>query len=168
MRYVVVLLVAISLAGCAKQQGQNQYRYNEVGQSVLVDFGTIVDVREIDITGRNTGAGATAGALAGGGAGAYVGDGSGQIWAAAGGALAGAIIGAAAEQAAADSKGIEYTVVTEQGKAMTVAQNLNSEDKVLEKGQRVMVQTTGSYQRVLPADHLPEEIKRPKGIKVVD
>ncbi len=31
-----------------------------------------------------------------------------------------------------------------------------------------MIQTSGSYQRVLPAEHLPTEIKRPQGIKLVD
>ena len=31
-----------------------------------------------------------------------------------------------------------------------------------------IVQNTGGYQRVLPASNLPTEVKRPKGIKVVD
>jgi hypothetical protein len=31
-----------------------------------------------------------------------------------------------------------------------------------------MVQNNGSYQRVLPANDLPTEIKRPKSIKVKD
>lgn len=85
-----------------------------------------------------------------------------------GGVVVGAIAGHAAEQALANSVGMEYTLVTEKGKPMTVAQNHNKGDKVLQKGERVIVQTSGSYQRVLPADHLPEQIKRPKGITIVD
>jgi hypothetical protein len=104
----------------------------------------------------------------GAGAGSYVGNGSGQIWAAGAGLLAGAIAGAAAEQAAANSTGVEYVVTTEQGKTMTIVQNMNPGDVLLPTGSRVMVQTSGSYQRVLPADALPESIKRPKGIKVTD
>lgn len=51
---------------------------------------------------------------------------------------------------------------------MTIVQNMNKGDILLNPGQRVMVQTSGSYQRVLPADNLPTEIKRPQGIRVVD
>jgi hypothetical protein len=35
-------------------------------------------------------------------------------------------------------------------------------------GDRVMVQVSGTYQRVLAAGSLPEEIKRPMDLKVVD
>ena len=51
---------------------------------------------------------------------------------------------------------------------MTVAQNQNKGDRVLQKGERVIIQTSGSYQRVLPAEHLPTEIKKPKGIKMAE
>lgn len=165
---VVALCAAILLVGCAKQAGQNQYGFADVGQSTLVEFGTVLDAREVGITGRNSGLGATVGAAAGAGGGAYVGNGSGTAWAVAGGAIAGAMVGAAAEQAMADSKGVEYTVITESGRTMTIVQNMNKEDRMLRNGERVMVQISGSYQRVLPANHLPEKVKRPKGIKVED
>src|SRR5437588_6734242 len=125
---VLLITVAVILAACAKQDGENQYSYKDVGQSTLVEFGTIVHVREVGITGQNSGAGALVGAGAGAGAGSYVGNGSGTAWAVAGGALAGAVIGAAAEQAAADRKGIEYTVTKENGQTVTIVQNLNKED----------------------------------------
>ena len=167
-KFVTFLTAVLLLAACAKQPGQHQYGHGEVGKSTLVEFATIVNVREVGITGKNSGGGALVGAGVGAGAGSYAGGGSGSAWATAGGALAGAIIGAAAEQEAADRKGTEYTLVTDKGKPMTVVQNVNPEDQILRKGDRVMVQTSGSYQRVLPADNLPEKIKRPKGIKVVD
>jgi outer membrane lipoprotein SlyB len=169
MRKSLWLVVPLfALAACAKPQGMSQYKYDEVGRSVVVDFGTVITAREVGITGKNTGAGALTGAAVGAGAGSYVGSGSGSAWAVGGGLLAGAIVGAAAEQAIADSVGIEYVVTTEKGTTMTVVQNMNKEDTVIPAGSRVMVQTSGSYQRVLPADNLPTEIKRPKGIKVVD
>jgi len=31
-----------------------------------------------------------------------------------------------------------------------------------------MIQTKGTYQRVLPTDNLPDTVQRPKGIKIVD
>lgn len=165
---VPLLCGLLMLAGCAVQDGQSQYSYKDVGQSTLTDFATVIAVREVGITGENTGAGALVGAGVGAGAGSYAGSGSGDAWAIAGGALAGAVIGSMAEQAAANRKGYEYVLTKENGQTITIVQNQNPEDRILQPGERVMVQTSGSYQRVLPASHLPEQIKRPKGIKVVD
>jgi outer membrane lipoprotein SlyB len=166
------LLIAVSslalLTACQADPGQNRYNYNEVGQSVIVEFASIVGVKEVEITGRNTGGGALAGAAVGAGAGSYAGSGSGEAWAMAGGAVAGAVAGAMAEQALADRKGYEYIVVTEHKATKTIVQYQNPEDRVFRKGERVMVQTKGSYQRVLPTDDLPDTIKRPRGINITE
>lgn len=164
-----LLLLCLSLATVACQrQSQNAYRYDEVGKSSAVSFGTIVSSRSIDIIGQNTGGGALLGGAAGGAAGSYIGGGSGQAWAVAGGALAGAALGALAEQAAADRGGLEYVVVLESGVTMTIVQEIGKGERMLQVGERVIVQNQSGYQRVLPASHLPEQIQRPKGIKVVD
>ncbi len=167
-RTALVLCVLLATVACAKQDGQNQYSYKDVGQSSLTDFATVISVREVGITGQNSGAGGLVGAGVGAGAGSYVGSGSGDVWAIAGGALAGAIIGSVAEQAAADKKGYEYVLTKESGQTVTIVQNQNKEDRMLQPGERVMLQSSGSYQRVLPAAALPTQIKRPEGIKVVD
>lgn len=165
----IISLAALSIIpACAKPSGQSQYMHNEVGVSTIVQFATVLDVRPIDITGQNSGGGALAGGALGATAGSSAGNGSGQLAAMIGGAVIGAVAGHAAEQGLANSKGYEYTLITEAGTPMTVAQNHNEGDKVLQKGERVIVQTSGSYQRVLPASHLPTEVNRPKGIKVVD
>ena len=168
MKKTISWLAILSLSACASPSGQSQYQSDEVGVSTLVEFATVLDVREVGITGKNSGGGALAGGALGGTAASNAGDGSGQVAAVIGGVVIGAIAGSAAEQALANSKGVEYTLITEKGKPMTVAQNVNKGDRVIQKGERVMIQTSGSYQRVLPADHLPEQVKRPKGIKVVD
>ena len=162
------IIVLCSLAGCAKPPGMSQYMADEVGRSTMVDFGTIITSRTVGITGKNSGTGALIGGAAGLGAGSAVGNGNGQLVAAGIGLVAGAIAGAATEQAVNDSTGVEYVVTTENGDTLTVVQNINKGDVILPTGSRVMVQTSGSYQRVLPADNLPETIKRPKGIKVTD
>lgn len=167
--YFVWLAAAVLLiAGCAQTQNQNTYRYDEVGKSSAISFGTVIAIREIDIIGRNTGVGSTVGAAAGAGAGSYVGSGSGELWAIGAGLVLGAVAGAAAEQAMADSKGMEYTVTLETGITLTVAQNIAATDAPIGIGQRVIVQNTGGYQRVLPATHLPTQVKRPVGIELVD
>ena len=73
-------------------------------------------------------------------------------------------MGAALEQAIRNRGGVEYTVVLRNGKTLTVAQNISEKDVLLKKGDRVIVQINGEYQRVLPANNLPTEIEQPKGV----
>ena len=167
MKKVLAILSVFLLVAC-ETPSQNVYDFREAGRSVIVVFGTIVDVRPIKIKGPNSGAGAIAGGAAGGAAGAQMGSGNGQVAGAAAGVVVGAVAGAMAEQALQDKEGREFVVVTEKGKTLTIAQYFKKDEPILKKGERVMVQTSGSYQRILPAEHLPEKIKRPKGIKVVD
>jgi len=164
----LVLLITAGVLTACQNPSQNAYRYNEVGKSSAVSFGTVIAVRTIDIIGRNTGAGALVGGAAGAGAGSAIGAGSGNGWAIGAGLVAGAVVGALAEQAISDRKGLEYTVILESGVTLTLAQENPPNERPLEVGERVIVQNTGGYQRVLPASQLPTEVKRPQGIKVVD
>lgn len=163
-KFTILTIIAFLLAACANP-GQNRYMEAEVGKTRTVSFGTIIAVREIEIQGAQTGLGIAGGATAGAGTAAAVSD-SAAI--AIGAGLAGAALGALAEEQLQKRKGVEYTVILESGLAMTVAQNLNKDDRILSEGERVIVQNTGQYQRVLPASHLPTEVKRPQGITVVD
>lgn len=162
-----IVIVSMLLTGCSTP-GQNVYDFSEAGQSTLVEFGTVIDKSPIEIKGPNTGVGAATGAVAGGAAGSQIGSGDGAIAGAIGGVIVGAVAGAVAEQAIQDKTGFAYTITTEKGKTITIPQYYHENEAVISKGDRVMVQTSGSYQRVLPANSLPTEIKRPKGIKVVD
>ncbi len=171
MRLPVLFVVvgALALTGCAQRPSQNVYRYDEVGKSVAVSFGSIVTAREVSISGKNTGAGAVVGGAAGAIGGSRVGQGvAGPALVGIGAALVGAAVGAAIEQAASDRKGIEYVVVLESGVAMTIVQEMAEGEAVLAPGARVIVQNSGGYQRVLPAENLPTEVARPQGLKVVD
>ncbi len=163
----IVFAAALSLivSGC-NTPSQNVYDFKEAGQSVLVEFGTVVDVQPIKIKGPNSGAGAVTGGVAGATIGS--GNGNGSLAGAVGGAVIGAVAGGVAEQALMDKTGRVFTVVLQSGKVVTVPQYFKKDEPIIKLSQRVIVQTSGSYQRVLPADHLPEQIKRPKGIKVID
>lgn len=163
-----ICLIGVLLLTACETPSQNVYDYREAGRSVIVEFGTVVDVRQIRIKGENTGAGAALGGVGGAVAGAQVGDGSGQVAGAAAGLIVGVVAGALAEQALQNKEGREFTIVTEKGKTLTIAQYFKKDEPIIKNGERVMVQTSGSYQRILPAGHLPEQIKRPKGIKVID
>lgn len=162
-----LLMLALPLAGCA-HKSQNTYGYEEVGKSSAVSFGTVINVREIDITGQNTGLGAAGGAVGGAIGGSTLGSGASNAAAIVGLAVAGAVAGAVVEQAMADRKGVEYTITLESGVTLTIPQETPQGERIMQPGERVIVQNSGGYQRVLPASQLPTEIARPKGIKVVD
>lgn len=166
--FPLISTLSLLLLVACETPGQNVYDFREAGQSVLVEFGTVVDRNPIKIKGPNSGTGAAVGGIAGAAAGSQIGNGDGQVAGAIGGLIVGAVAGAMAEQAIQDQKGFVYTVTTEHGKTITVPQYFHKDEPIIKVGDRVMVQTSGSYQRVLPANHLPTQIKRPKGIKVVD
>jgi outer membrane lipoprotein SlyB len=162
------LLACLFLLSACQRPGQNTYAYSEVGKASLVNFGTVVAVREVNVKGQNTGAGALAGAAGGGIAGNQIGAGGGNAAATLVGVVAGAVIGAVAEQAIANRTATEYIITLETGATVTVVQDHNDGEQVINLGDRVILQMTGGTQRVLPASQLPTQIKRPQGIKVVD
>jgi outer membrane lipoprotein SlyB len=161
------LTAALLLTSCATPN-QTTYTQAEAGKVKKTQFGRVVDIRPITIKGQNSGVGALAGGAAGAGLGTQIGAGDGRGAAIIIGALIGAIGGAMAEQSMQDQKGFDITVTLRDGDTVTVAQYFGKDDQMLSIGQRVMVQTTGDYMRVLPATHLPEKIKKPKKIEVVD
>ncbi|HEX4608227.1 MAG TPA: hypothetical protein VH092_08475 [Urbifossiella sp.] len=168
MKKSITLLLSVSLLTACTQPGQNRYGYQDVGQASIVVFGTVISEHPVEITGQNTGVGATAGALGGALGGSYIGNGGGSLAGMLAGALVAGVAGHMTEQAISDHSGIEYVVTTEKGVTLTIVQNYVEGDPSIRPGQRVMVQTSGQYQRILPAGDLPEKIKRPKKIRVED
>tara|TARA_Y100000294_G_scaffold110108_1_gene102113 strand:- start:610 stop:1125 length:516 start_codon:yes stop_codon:yes gene_type:complete len=164
---ILTLISVLLLIGCDFST-QTRYKYSEVGQIQVVNFGTVVALRDIDIIAETTLAGGILGAGGGAVGGAEIGSGTGSIAAAGIGIVVGALVGSALEQAIRNRGGVEYTVVLENGKTLTVSQNVSPQDTIHHVGDRVMVQINGNYQRVLPANALPTKIKKPKGITFED
>lgn len=161
-------LAAVLLLSACANNGQSRYSYNEVGHSTLAVFGTVISTRSVDITGKNTGTGAAIGGAAGGIAGSQFGHGGGNAAATLAGVVVGAVAGAVAEQAMADRVGTEYVIALTNGKVLTIVQEQNQADRIFNPGERVIVQASGQYQRVLPADTLPTQMNRPTGIEFID
>lgn len=158
-----MLCLALFCAAC-HYPTQTRYNYAEVGQVQLVQFGQVVAVRDIDIMGPASKAGAIAGAGAGAEYGLHAGAGSpGVMIMGAGLGMLGAM---ELERAIRSRGGVEYTVALRNGKVLTVAQNISDKDILLKIGDRVIVQMNGDYQRVLPANDMPTEIEKPKGIEL--
>ena len=166
VRTLLAATLAI-LSGCAPHAGQNTYNENEVGLSRHTEFGTVLNVREVKINGKNSDTGTLLGAGVGAGGGSYVGNGSGNAWATAGAAVVGAVAGHYAEQAISDRNGYEYVVNLQSGDTVTIVQEQVEGDRVFKPGNKVMLQYCdrgkdgkqctegGRYQRLLPVAKLP-------------
>jgi outer membrane lipoprotein SlyB len=163
----LALGLALLLSAC-QRPGPNVYTGKEVGKASFVSFGTVLAVREVTVQGENTWLGAGVGAAAGGIGGSAIGSGAGNAATTLAGVVVGGVAGALAEQAISGRTALEYTVTMESGLTMAVVQDRNEGDRVLQPGERVMLQTSGATQRVLPANQLPTQISRPMGVKVVD
>mgnify|MGYP002823425309 CR=1 FL=1 len=155
-------------AACASPSSESVYQGSEVGRQTNVQFGQVVSSRPIEVQGEPTGFGGIVGGVLGGIGGSGIGGGTGRDLAAAGGAALGALLGNYAEQQISNRQGVEYLIVLENGRSVTVSQTLNSGDPVFQPGTRVVVQESRGYQRVLNANAFPTTVQRPQGITVVD
>lgn len=168
---LAIIAAAVVLLSACEQKGQNQYDAAEVGKAQRAEFGTVIATREVTIKGENTNIGSYAGAAAGGVGGYQFGNGNGQVATTIAGAVVGAIAGHVLEEAIAERKGIEYTITKESGDTVTIVQDYIKDERLFNKGERVLVQTSskeGGFQRVLPADHLPGAIDRPQGVDIIE
>jgi outer membrane lipoprotein SlyB len=151
------LLLMLLLAACANR-GQTLYSDQEVGLGVKAVFGTILRARDVEIVGRG---GAPSGSAAmvstGGSLAGFAGSVVNPV---------GTMVSATQDVIAQRSRwtGVEYTIVLQTGDIVTLAQYRNAEDTVFGPGARVLVQLAGAYQRVLPAEGLPDAAEKPKGL----
>ena len=102
---------------------------------------------------RDTNAGAigtAGGAAVGGVIGSTVASGTEGTLATVAGALIGAGVGYLAEQELRGGQGVEYIVEMDDGRAVTIVQNLSSTDAPIPDGTPVMVQYGGDYTRIVP------------------
>jgi outer membrane lipoprotein SlyB len=155
MKKLFAAVLALSLlTACASNQGQNVYSAGEVGKQMDIEYGVIKGVKHVKVQKeQGTGVGSVAGAAAGGVAGSQVGNGSGSVAGAVAGVLVGAIAGEMAEKKLAEQVGIQYTIRKENGKTVIIVQNINKDDEPLHVGQKIMIQSSGEYQKASGSLH---------------
>jgi outer membrane lipoprotein SlyB len=163
----VAAVMSLTLSGCITDS-QNTYGEADVGHVTEVEYGKVIKMRHVLVQGRNTGAGTLVGGAAGAGIGNAVASGGGRPAGAIIGLVAGLVAGTAAENQMQKQNGIEYTIVTHEGRTLMIVQVPAKDDEPIHVGQRIVIQTRGHYQRVLPADDLPDTVKRPKAMRVED
>ena len=65
--------------------------------------------------------------------------------------------GSAAEGALQNASGLRYTITLDDGRVLTIVQHRESQDEVIQPGERVAIRTSGWRQRVEPATGPPAE-----------
>ena len=100
----------------------NTYSRERAQKVQTVEYGQVVEVRQIQIEGTKSGVGALAGGALGGALGSGIGRGAGTTIAVVGGAIAGAAAGAATEEAATKQPGLEITVRMDSGQTLSLVQ----------------------------------------------
>jgi len=137
-RAVITLCVVALLAACAPRYTNSQYERTDIGRAATVMHGTIISMREVNLSGTSSGLGAGTGAVGGGVAGAVAGGNSvpAAIVGAVGGAVVGGVAGAVVENEATKGKAVEFIVQQENDQIIAVPQS--NEDN-LAVGEKVLI-----------------------------
>ncbi len=152
LRALAVTLVGFTLAGCVNDNSLSGdvYTASEAKQVQNVTYGTIVNVRQVQIQGgdENNVIGALGGAVLGGFLGNTVGGGTGRSLATAAGAVAGGVAGQGVQGAMNKSQGVELEIRKDDGSSIMVVQKQGNSR--FAAGQRVALATNGRQVTVSP------------------
>lgn len=126
-RVLAVSLMGLSLAGCVNNDSLSGdvYTASEAKQVQNVTYGTIVNVRPVQIQGGDDSnvIGAIGGAVLGGFLGNTIGGGTGRSLATAAGAVAGGVAGQGVQSAMNKTQGVELEIRKDDGNTIMVVQN---------------------------------------------
>ncbi|SCC52637.1 outer membrane lipoprotein SlyB [Kosakonia oryziphila] len=152
LRALAVSLIGFTLAGCVNNDtlSGDVYSASEAKQVQNVTYGTIVNVRQVQIQGgdNNNVIGAIGGAVLGGFLGNTVGGGTGRSLATAAGAVAGGVAGQSVQGAMNKTQGVELEIRKDDGKTIMVVQKQGNTR--FSAGQRVVMASNGSQITVSP------------------
>jgi len=142
---LVVLIAAMTVAGCASSRSGSAYSRYHTQQEMTVRLGVVESVRLVNLEGTKTPVGTVTGAVVGGIAGSHLGRGHGSTVGVVVGAVAGGLAGSAIEEAATRRDGLEITVKLDNGQLTAVVQEA---DEQFRAGDRVRLLTSRGTTRV--------------------
>lgn len=143
-----VFVSMLLLQGCASSLTGETYSQREARRVQNVEYGWVDSVTPVVIAGRtDSPLGAGAGAIIGGIAGSEVGGGKGSSIASVIGAVAGGIAGQKLEESATRKQGQEITVSLENGRVISVVQEVDGQG-FFQPGERVRVLRQGGTARI--------------------
>jgi len=139
------LLLALVFSGCSLHSGST-YERSEMGSPEYFKKGVILSVREVEIKGTESGAGAAAGAAVGGLAGSTLGgDTATRALGALGGAVVGGLVGHATENLITGGTASEFIIQPDKGEPYAIVQ---VNDQELKAGERVLIMDSGKVRIV--------------------
>ena len=119
---IAIFALSLLFCGCTTSQSGQVYSSGQAQKSLSVYYGTIIELRQVTIQDKTSGAGAVVGGVAGGVVGSTIGSGRGRTLATVGGALAGLAAGNAVEKKAGTKSAVEFTIELDSGRMMAVVQ----------------------------------------------
>jgi outer membrane lipoprotein SlyB len=152
---ITAVLLTLTVVGCAPRSMSGDVYSRERAQAVqTIQYGEVIEVRQILIEGTKSGMGALGGGVLGGALGTGVGRGSGTGMAVVGGAILGAVAGSAIEESATKQPGVEVTIRMDSGKTIALVQGI---DPPVVAGDRVrVVRNPDGSARAIPSAGEPE------------
>ena len=148
VKIALMALLSLGLAtGCATSSDSTRvYSKDQMRQAGIVEFGTIVSVKQVRMEGNQNELITMGGTALGGLAGSNIGKGTGAIAGAIVGAIAGGMATQAAQQSLNTKPALELTVkLDSNGKMLSIVQEA---DVPFNNGERVRVITSGGTTRV--------------------
>jgi len=144
-KFGVVLSVAAAMfvaSGCADNYSGNTYQSNRAGIVQNVSYGTVTNIRQVNIQddSSNMPIGAVAGAVVGGLLGHAVGGGTGKKLATVGGVVAGGLAGNAIQNQTGKTTGMEVEIRLDNGQTIAVVQKMDPNFQI---GSRVRLVDAG-------------------------
>lgn len=143
------------------QASDNLYRSSEVGRSKILRSCRVLASRQITIRSDHSGEkGESFGFITG----LAATHNKNPVVSVIGGLVGGAI-GRKISDKLHNLPGVEYTIILSNGQERTLVQNLKKGERMLPPHASCRLQVSGSYNRVLPAGHLPNKVKKPKKVR---
>lgn len=151
----VIVVTGLLVSGCTASSSDS-YSRSDVGQIIETGYGTVVASRPVEVRDEGRGGlGTATGGVTGGIVGSTIGQGSGKTLATAAGALIGAGLGYLIEQELRSNSGMEYMVELEDGRTVTIVQNVKPDEEPIPSGTPVRVQYGANYTRITAATGAP-------------
>ena len=154
---IMAVLLTVAMAGCTpKSMSGDAYTRERAQRVQTVEYGEVVEVRQVLIEGTKSGLGAVGGGALGGALGSGIGRGAGTTIGVVGGVIAGAVAGGAVEEAATKQPGLEVTVRMDAGRTIALVQGV---DPPVRAGDRVRIlrNPDGSARAIpIPGEQEPE------------
>lgn len=123
---ITAVLLTVTVAGCAPRSMSGDVYSRERAQRVqTIEYGEVIEVRQVLIEGTKSGVGTLAGGALGGALGSGIGRGAGSTIGVVGGAIVGGLAGSAVEEGATQQTGVEVTIRIDTGRTIALVQGID-------------------------------------------